>query len=100
MICASEILPGPTIMITIDAVSKIKSISTPPFPVKLCAPLMMKIAPNITMANNDADNLLRIPMINKIPGTDSASARGICISIGMPLFVKKLVNPGLNLDIP
>ena len=34
IMCASEILPGSTIMITIDDASKIKSISTPLFQVK------------------------------------------------------------------
>lgn len=50
--------------------------------------------------SNDVDNLLRTPTINKIPGTNSARAIGICISIGNPMFVKKFVNPGLNLPIP
>ena len=52
------------------------------------------------ITSNDADNLLRTPIINKIPGTNSANAIGICISTGSPMFVKKLANPGLNLPIP
>ena len=61
---------------------------------------MIKIAPNITIESNDADNLLRIPIINKVPGINSANTSGICISTGIPLFVKKFVKPGLSLDIP
>ena len=100
MICASEILPGPAIIITIDDASKIKSSSTPPSPVKLWAPLTKKMAPNIMIDINDADNLLRTPITNKIPGINSAKAIGICISAGNPMFDKKLVNQGLNLPIP
>ena len=47
-----------------------------------------------------ADNLLRTPKIKKIPEINSANAIGIYISIGIPIFVKKFENPGLNLDIP
>lgn len=97
---ASDILPGPVIMITSTDASKIKSNSTPPFPVMLVAPLTIKMAPNMIIEINDADNLLRIPMISKIPGTNSANAIGICISAGKPMFGKFSANPGLNLDAP
>ena len=50
--------------------------------------------------SNDADNLLATPKTNKIPGINSAKAIGICISGGIPMFDKKLTNPGLNLPIP
>ncbi len=50
--------------------------------------------------SNDADNLLETPIVNKIPGTNSANAIGICISGGIPMLDKKLTNPGLNLPIP
>ena len=62
--------------------------------------LQWKIAPSIIMQRNDADNLLRTPKTNKIPGTNSANAIGICISGGNPMFDKKSANPGLNLPIP
>jgi len=87
-------------MITIADTSKIKSISIPPFPVMLCAPLTRKIAPNIIMEIIDADNLLSIPMIIKIPGTNSANAIGICNSAGRPMLGKLLANPGSNFDVP
>ena len=87
-------------MITNADASKIKSNSTPPFPVILDAPFTMKIAPSMIIEISDADNLLRTPMINKIPGTNSANAIGICISAGNPMFGKFSANPGLNFDIP
>ena len=98
--CASDILPGPTIITTSTDASKIKSNSNPPLPIMLDAPLTMKIAPNMMMEINDADNLLRIPIINKIPGTNSANANGICISTGSPMLGKFSANPGLNFEIP
>ena len=52
------------------------------------------------MDNDAEENLLKIPMINNIPGTNSASAIGICISDGNPMFGKKFAKPGLNLAIP
>ena len=58
------------------------------------------MAPNIMIEINTAENLLRTPKTKKIPGINSANAIGICISAGMPMFVKKFTNPGLNLDIP
>ncbi len=60
----------------------------------------MKIAPNMIIDINDADNLLSTPSIKKIPGTNSANAIGICISTGNPMFGKFSANPGLNFDIP
>ena len=66
----------------------------------LDAPLTMKIAPSMMIEINDADNLLRTPMISKIPGTSSASAIGICNSAGNPMFGKFSANPGLNFEIP
>lgn len=66
----------------------------------LDAPFTMKMAPSIIIEINDADNLLKIPMINNIPGTNSANAIGICISAGNPMFGKFSANPGLNFDIP
>lgn len=87
-------------MITSADTSKINSSSTPPFPVMPCAPLTRKIAPSMIMEINDADNLLRTPIINKIPGTNSASAIGICNSAGRPMFGKLLANPESNFDIP
>ena len=98
--CASDILPGPTIIITSADASKIKSNSTPPFPVMLDAPLTMKIAPNMIIEISDADNLLNTPNTKKIPGTNSANAMGICISTGNPILGKFSANPGLNFDIP
>jgi len=86
-------------IVSADA-SKIKSSSTPPFPVMLCAPLTRKIAPSIMMEIIDADNLLRTPMISKIPGINSANAIGICNSTGRPMFGKLLANPESNFDIP
>ncbi|MGH1566159.1 MAG: hypothetical protein ACRBB5_01770 [Nitrosopumilus sp.] len=59
-----------------------------------------KIAPNIMMESNDADSLLKTPAINKIPGTISARAIGICIYGGSPMFGKKFANPGFSFDIP
>ena len=56
MIWASDILPGPTIIITSTDASKIKSNSTPPFPMILDAPFTMKIAPSMIIEINDADN--------------------------------------------
>ena len=100
MTCASDIFPGPAIIITNADASKIKSSSTPPFPVMLDAPLTMNIAPNMIIEINDADNLLRTPMINKIPGISSANAIGICNSAGNPMFGKFSANPGLNFEIP
>ena len=100
MICASEILPGPAIIITSAAANKIKSNSTPLSPVILAAPLTWKIAPTIIIEIKDADNLLSTPTISKIPGTSSASAIGICNSTGNPMFGKKFANPGSNFDIP
>jgi len=87
-------------MITSADTSKINSSSTPPLPVILCAPLTRKIAPNMIVEINDADNLLRTPMINKIPGTNSANAIGICNSAGSPMLGKLLANPGSNFGIP
>ncbi len=87
-------------MITSADASKIKSNSTPPFPVMLDAPLIIKIAPSMIIEINDADNLLRTPMINKMPGTNSANAIGICISAGNPILGKFSANPGLNFEIP
>ena len=66
----------------------------------LWAPLTMKIAPNMIIVIITADNLLNIPKIKKIPGISSANAIGICISIGIPILVRKLLNPGLNFAIP
>ena len=100
MIWASDILPGPTIIIVNTDASKIKSISTPPFPVMLGAPFTMKIAPNMMIEINDADNLLRTPITIKIPGTNSANAMGICNSTGNPMFGIFSANPGLNFEIP
>ena len=50
--------------------------------------------------SKETDNLLRTPIITKIPATNSANAIGICISGGSPMFDKKFENPGLNLPIP
>lgn len=100
MICATDILPGPTIIIIRADASKIKSYSTPPLPVILDAPLTMKIAPNMMIEINDADSLLSTPIIIKIPGTNSASAMGICNSTGKPMFGKFSANSGLNFEIP
>ena len=100
MIWASDILPGPTIIITSTDASKIKSTSIPPFPMMLVAPFTMKIAPNMTIEINDADNLLRTPIRIKIPGTNSANAIGICNSTGNPMFGKFSANPELNFEIP
>jgi hypothetical protein len=99
-ICANDILPGPTIITTSDTANRIKSNSIPLSPVKLWAPLTKKIAPNMIIVIITADNLLIMPKIKKIPGINSANAIGICISIGIPIFVRKLLNPGLNLAIP
>lgn len=66
----------------------------------LDAPLTMKIAPSMMIEINDADNLLRTPMISKIPGINSASAIGIYNSAGNPMFGKFSANPGLNFEIP
>ncbi len=52
------------------------------------------------MESNDADSLLKTPAINKIPGTISARAIGICIYGGSPMFGKKFANPGFSFDIP
>ncbi len=87
-------------MITSATASKIKSNSIPSFPVMLDAPLTMKIAPSIIMEINAADNLLRTPIISKIPGTSSANAIGICNSAGNPMFGKFSANPELNFEIP
>ena len=46
------------------------------------------------------DNLLNMPKIKKTPGINSANAIGICISTGIPMFVRKLLNPGLNFAMP
>lgn len=100
MTCASEILPGPTIIIINTDASKIKSISNPLSPVRFCAPLTWKIAPNMMMDSSTAENLLSTPIINNIPETDSASAIGICISAGIPRLPKKFTNPGLNFPTP
>lgn len=66
----------------------------------LDAPFTMKIAPNIIIEINDADNLLRTPIIMKMPGINSANAIGICISAGNPMFGRFSANPGLNFEIP
>ena len=100
IIGASEILPGPTIIITSEDASKIKSNSTPPFPIMLPAPLTMKIAPSIIIEIIAPDNLLNTPMINRIPGINSANAIGICNSAGTPMFGRALANPASNLLIP
>lgn len=51
--------------------------------------------------SNDADILLKTPMIKRIPGIISASATGICISGGKPRLLKNPPNPGLlNFDMP
>ncbi len=50
--------------------------------------------------SKETDNLLRTPIITKIPATNSANAIGICISGGSPMSDKKLENPGLDLAIP
>lgn len=80
--------------------SKIKSNSTPPFPVMLDAPFTIKIAPNIMTEINDADNLLNTPIIIKMPGINSANAMGTCISAGNPMLGRFSANPGLNFEIP
>ncbi len=87
-------------MITSADASRIKSNSTPPFPVILCAPLTMNIAPNMIIEINDADNLLKTPNTSNIPGINSANAIGIAISAGSPIFGKFSANPGLNFEIP
>jgi len=98
--CASEILPGPTIIITSEDAKKINSNSIPPFPIMVLTPLIIKIAPSIIIEIIAPDSLLNTPMINKIPGINSANAIGICNSAGSPMFERALVNPGSNLLIP
>jgi len=50
--------------------------------------------------NIEADILVKTPIKRRIPDTSSARAIGICISTGIPMFVKKPVNPGLNFPEP
>lgn len=92
--------PGPIAIIAKLPASRIKSNSNPLSPVKLAACFTKKIAPSISIANIVEEILVNTPTINRIPGTNSASAIGICISAGMPMSVKNPTNPGLNLGKP
>ena len=94
--CETEILPGPITIITNNDASKIRSSSTPPFPVRLCAPFTTNIAPSITIDSNDAEILVNPPMINNTPGTNSANAIGNCISAGNPMLGRFSAKPGPN----
>lgn len=52
------------------------------------------------MDDSEVEILVRTPIINKNPGTNSYKASGICISGGNPNGpVKKPANPRLNFDI-
>ena len=96
----NEILPGGVMRITNNDASNIKSISIPFSPVILAAPLTRNIAPNIIIDNTDAEILVKIPEINKMPPINSASAIGICISTGNPIIGKNPAKPASNFDIP
>ena len=99
--CDSETLPGPPATITKHDASNIKSIRYPPSPVRFWASFTAKIAPIIIIESNDAEILLKTPMINRIPGINSANAIGMCISGGNPKLSKNPPNPGLpSLDMP
>lgn len=95
--CDMEILPGPITMITKQLASNNMSSSVPPRPVKTSAPFTTKIAPSMITESNDADTLVNPPIINSIPGTNSANAIGNCISAGIPSPDKNSTNPGSNL---
>jgi len=98
--CASDNLPGPAVIITRAPASNIRSNAYPPFPVKFAACFTRKIAPNIMIEINDAEILVKTPMINKIPEINSASAIGICISGGSPICSSMVTKPGPNFPEP
>lgn len=98
--CASDILPGPAVIISNAPPNMTRSIAYPPFPVMLEASFTTNIAPSIIIAITDADSLVNTPMISNIPEINSASAIGICISTGMPRLPSIPANPGLNFPDP
>ncbi len=100
IICASDALPGPAVITTKAPASITRSNAYPPFPVRFDACLTWNIAPNIIIVISDAEILVRTPTINNIPEITSASAIGICISTGNPIFSNILTNPGPNFPDP
>ena len=52
------------------------------------------------IAISDAEILVKMPLINNIPEITSASAIGIYISTGIPIFPSILTNPGPNFPAP
>jgi len=59
------------------------------------------MAPIMIIDNNDAEILVKTPIISKIPGIVSARAKGICISGGKPRGpVRKPTKPSPNLPVP